>query len=140
MIPVADYAKALEVSLLGLNLGLRVLAALLTELSGGYLAAGLSDLLFNLELNRETVAVPARDIGSVIAGERLRLEDDVLQDLVDGMPEMDIAARMGNFVSGRFRVVLYLLSLILAEDARVEIKNNVGIIAENRCTDSRRGT
>ena len=91
MIPVADYAKALEVSLLGLNLGLRVLAALLTELSGGYLAAGLSDLLFNLELNRETVAVPARDIGSVIAGERLRLEDDVLQDLVDGMPEMDIA-------------------------------------------------
>ena len=91
MIPVADYAEALEVSLLGLNLGLRVLAALLAELSGGYLAAGLSDLLLNLELNREPVAVPARDIGSIIAGERLRLEDDVLQDLVDGMPEMDIA-------------------------------------------------
>ena len=44
------------------------------------------------------MAVPARDVGRVHALQGTRLDDDVLQDLVDGVPEMDVTVGVGRAV------------------------------------------
>jgi hypothetical protein len=44
------------------------------------------------------VAIPARHVGRIEAGERARLDDDVLQDLVDRGADMDVAVRIRRAV------------------------------------------
>jgi hypothetical protein len=46
---------------------------------------------FDLDLDRHAVAVPARHIGRVEAGDGARLDDHVLEDLVDGVAQVDVA-------------------------------------------------
>jgi len=41
---------------------------------------------------------PSRHVGRVEAVERARLDDDVLQDLVDRVPDVDLAVRVGRAV------------------------------------------
>ena len=80
--PVAEHAEALEVGHLLLDLLARVGAALGLHLDARQVAAvGLLDLV----LDRQAVAVPARHVEGVEAGELRRLHHHVLQDLVDGM-------------------------------------------------------
>ena len=40
-------------------------------------------------LDRQAVAIPARHVGRIEAGHQLRLDDDVLEDLVDRMADVD---------------------------------------------------
>ena len=54
--------------------------------------------LFDLHLDRHAVAVPARHVRRVEPGHRPVLDDDVLQDLVDGMADVDVAVGVGRAV------------------------------------------
>ena len=89
VVPVADHAQALEVPALEVDLRLGVFAALLPELDRIQLHADLAELLLDGDLDRQAVAVPAGDVGRIEAGQVFRLDDDVLQDLVDRMAQVD---------------------------------------------------
>src|SRR5690606_6153811 len=58
----------------------------------------LAVLLLDRVLDRQAVTVPAGDIGGIKAVERMRLDDDVLQDLVDRMTDVDRTVRIGRAV------------------------------------------
>ncbi|MNC10460.1 hypothetical protein D3C75_581100 [compost metagenome] len=96
--PVTQYAQADEVGLLRFDLGLGVFTALGAELGGGNLLPRLADHAFNLQLDGQTVAIPARHIGGVEAGEALGLDDDVFEDLVDRVTDVNAAVRVGRAI------------------------------------------
>src|SRR4029077_18487100 len=66
-LPVPEYPQALEVAALQLDLLLRVSATGGPESAHVELAARAAVLLLDLQLDRQAVAVPARDIGRVEA-------------------------------------------------------------------------
>ncbi len=95
MIPVTEHAEADEILLLPLDLLLRVGAAERARLVGRQvLAVG----LFDLVLDGQAVAVPARDVGRIEAGQGLGADDDVLEDLVHRMADVDVAVGIGRAV------------------------------------------
>ncbi len=98
MVPVAEHAQAHEAAALAVDLACGVLAAGLAE---GVRVDGLADLadgLFDLQLDRQAVAIPARHVGRVEALQAAALDDDVLEDLVDRMADMDVAVGVGRAV------------------------------------------
>ena len=54
--------------------------------------------LFDLVLDRQAVAVPAGDVRGIESGQRFRANDDVLENLVDGVTDMDVAVGVGRAV------------------------------------------
>ena len=93
MVPFAQNAEALEVLFLALHLlGGIGACQLLRLLDGNVLAVGLLDLYFN----GHAVAVPARHIVRIKASELARLDDHILQYLVDRMPDVDVAVGIGR--------------------------------------------
>src|SRR5690606_4011131 len=90
-VPVAQNAQAHEVLLLHLHLLAGVFAALLTELGMGNFLAGLAEFLFYIVLDGQPVTVPPRDVGRVKAHQRAGLDDDVLERLVDRVPQVQWA-------------------------------------------------
>ena len=91
MVPVAEDAEALEIRLLQRDLLGRVCAAKpLRVRDRQVLAVGLLDLHFD----RHPVAVPARNVRRVEAGELFALDDDVLEDLVDRRADVDRGIRV----------------------------------------------
>ena len=95
IVPVAEHAQAPETRLLLLDLLAGVGACLLHHFGGGQ---RLAELLFDLDLDRHAVAVPARHVDGVEAREIARLDDHVLQDLVDRVAEVDVAVRVRRAV------------------------------------------
>ena len=95
MIPVTQHAQALEIRLLQRDLLGRVRPAQPLRLRDRQvLAVG----LFDLHLDRHAVAIPARHVGRVEAGELFALDDDVLEDLVDGGADVDRTVRIRRTV------------------------------------------
>ncbi|MNZ73879.1 hypothetical protein D3C78_923070 [compost metagenome] len=93
--PVAEHAEADEVGLLALDLLGGIAAAQLAGLvRRQVLAVGDLDLV----LDRQAVAVPARHVGGVVAGEGLGADDDVLENLVDRVADVDVAVGVGRAV------------------------------------------
>ena len=99
--PVAKYAKALELGRLGLDpaegrvgrgggpeLQLSETFALGPPLG----AKGLLDL----PLDGKAMAVPARNIIDVVAEREARADDEILQELVEGMADMDRPIGVGR--------------------------------------------
>ncbi len=78
MVPVAHHAEALEILALHVDLLEGELAAGLAERARVHLARRLAARLLDLVLDRQAVAVPAGDVGRVVAVERARLDDHVL--------------------------------------------------------------
>ena len=90
--PVAKHAEALELRALDVEILERIRLARLANRGGvGAGVAGLAHLLRDLEFDGQTVAIPARDVGRVFAADRLMLDDDVLEDLVQRGADMDVA-------------------------------------------------
>ncbi len=91
LVPVAEDAEPLEVD------------AHLVDEAGGVGAAGAAEvgdahpgllraqLAVDLQLDGQAVAVPARHVGRVEPGHRPRLDDEVLEDLVEGGADVDVA-------------------------------------------------
>ncbi|OPZ02461.1 MAG: hypothetical protein BWZ09_02552 [Alphaproteobacteria bacterium ADurb.BinA305] len=95
VVPVAEHAEADEVGLLDLDLLGGVGAAQLTHAVGGQVLAVRH---LDLVLDRQAVAVPARNVGRVEAGQRLRAHDDVLEDLVQRVADVQAAVGVGRAV------------------------------------------
>ncbi|KFB74299.1 MAG: hypothetical protein AW09_000410 [Candidatus Accumulibacter phosphatis] len=53
---------------------------------------------FDLVLDRQAVAVPARHIGCVETGQRPGADDDVLEDLVDCVANVNVAVGVGRAI------------------------------------------
>ncbi len=98
MFPIAKNAQANKVRLLSLDLGIGVLAAGLPE------GAGIEPLtrapvgLFDLNLDGQTMTIPARHIRHPHSLGELGFIDDVLEHLVDRMTNMDAAVGVGRAV------------------------------------------
>ena len=72
--------------------------AMKADLARRQLFTDLAEFLLDLQLDGQAVTIPAGNIGRIEAGQRLRLDDDVLEDLVDGMSDVDVAVRVGRTV------------------------------------------
>ena len=90
MLPVAEHAEALELLALDLEELLCVGAAAAADVELRQLAHLAAQLLGHLMLDRHAVAVPARHVRCLEPGHRLRLDDDVLDDLVERGAEVDM--------------------------------------------------
>ena len=101
VVPVADHAEALELGLLhGDPMG-GELAAFAAELIGrdAVLRNFLRPVLFfDHPLDRQPVAVPAGNIGRVLAQHLLGAVDQILQDLVQRVADMEMAVGIGRAV------------------------------------------
>jgi hypothetical protein len=81
-------------------------------------------------LDRQAVAVPARDVGRVQPLELARLDDHVLQDLVDGVTHVDLAVGVRRAVvqdellaaaAGLAQALVQALVLPLLDPARLAL-------------------
>jgi len=92
--PFAENAQAFELDALEINVFARVGVAGFADRGGvGVRVAGLAHFLGDLEFDGQTVAVPARDVGRVLAAEGFEFDDDVLENLVQRGADVDIAIR-----------------------------------------------
>jgi hypothetical protein len=99
--PVADHPEPLEVALLHLHPMSRELPAFAAELvdrDAVLRSLGRAVLLLDDPFDRQAVAVPARNIGRVLAEHLLRAGNHVLEDLVERMAEMEVGVRVGRTV------------------------------------------
>src|SRR5690606_21249574 len=71
-----------------------ILATFIAEGARIHFLPDLADFLLDLVLNRQAVAIPARHIGGIEAAQGARLDDHVLEYLVDRVTDMDIAVRI----------------------------------------------
>ncbi len=100
-VPLALDAEAAELGILQRQPLLRVGAALGAELEhrdGVLVAAGGAVFLLDLPLDRQAVAVPARDVADAASGHALGAVDDVLVDLVQRVADMQVAVGVGRSV------------------------------------------
>jgi hypothetical protein len=106
MIPVADDAQPLEFLALHVEPVPGIGAALFPERHHGRgipkirlrLAHGAVVFLLDLPFDRQAVAVPARHVIGIEAEHLLALGHHVLEDLVERMPDMDVAIGVGRAV------------------------------------------
>ena len=98
VVPAAEDADALELGALEVDVLLRVLAAGAADGDGVHLEFFAAELLVDLDLDGEAVAVPAGDVGGVEAGHGLGFDDEVLDALVEGVAEVDGSVGVGRAV------------------------------------------
>ena len=96
LIESSKDSDALELLALEVEIFLRVLAAFGTDVERAHLKLLAAEFFINLDLDRETVAVPARDVGGIHAGHGFGLHNEVLQALIHGRAEVDGAAGVGR--------------------------------------------
>ena len=98
LVPAAEAADALKLRGLQVNVLLRVGAAGLEDRGDRHLELFAAQLLVDLDLDGQAVAVVAGNVGRVESGHGLRLDDEVLQALVEGVAEVDGAVGVGRAV------------------------------------------
>ena len=98
VVPAAEDAEALELLALEVDILLGVLAAGAADADGGHFELLAAELLVDLDLDGEAVAVPAGDVGGVEAGHGLGLDHEVLDALVECVAEVDGAVGVGGAV------------------------------------------
>ena len=101
MVPVALDAAAAEALFLDLDPLLGIGAAGAAELVAGHIVLGAAlgaEFLFNFPLDGQAVAVPAGDIGGVIAQHLVAAHDKVLEDFVHRGAKVDRAVRIGRAI------------------------------------------
>ena len=102
VLPVADDAEPLELLALDVDVLLRVLAAaanLLERVHGPphvHIRGVEAELLVHLVLDGQAVAVPARHVDGVVSEHGARLDHEVLEDLVERRPHVDVAVGVGR--------------------------------------------
>ncbi len=96
VVPGAQHPQALEARALGVDPLLGVGPALGQELGPGHLPALGAQVLLHRVLDGQAVAVPARHVGRLVAVQPERLDDDVLQDLVERVAHVDGAVGVGR--------------------------------------------
>ena len=97
--PIAHHAQALEPLLLDLDPVGGIGAALLAKLRLTHLVLApplAAQLFFDLPLDRQAVTVPAGHIVDVIAQREPRADDEVLQGLLQRVPDMNCPIGIGR--------------------------------------------
>ncbi len=98
MIPIAEHPQPLEIAALRVDLLVRVFAAGRAKRLGVDLLSDAPVRLLDLHFDGQPVTIPAGDVGRIVAVQGARLDDDVLEDFVDGVTQMDRAVRIGRTV------------------------------------------
>ena len=98
LVPLPHDAESHKVRFLAFYLLRRIVATGLPEGLVVYLDAGLADFLFDLVLDGQTVAVPARHIGCIKTHEPAGFDDHILENLVDRMTDVNAAVGIGRTV------------------------------------------
>ncbi len=98
IIIIAENAQALELLHLYFNESLGVLPALPPYLNTWHLLGLVAKLTRNVKLNGQAVAVPSGDIGRPVAHHGVVLDNNVFEDLVQGVPQVQVAVGVGRAV------------------------------------------
>jgi len=98
VVPVAEHAEPLELLLLDGDEFLRIVAALTAHFQLGHGVLFRAEVLFHLQFNRQSVAVPPRYIRGMETFHPFALEDQILENLVEGVTDMDMAVGIGRAV------------------------------------------
>ena len=96
--PLTQNPQPLELGRHLLDVAQRKLLALVPELGGGHFLPLHRLILQYSGLDGQAVGVPAGDIGGLNAGHVPGFDDDILQNLVHGGADMDIAVGIGGAV------------------------------------------
>ncbi|EHM55942.1 hypothetical protein HMPREF9080_00243 [Cardiobacterium valvarum F0432] len=129
--PVAKDAEADEIGLLQLDLTCGITAAGGAKFRSAHLRTRLADFLLNLLLNRQAVAVPARDVRAIETEHLARFGDDVFQDFIEGMADVNRAVGVGRavvqdeFRAARERCALFAVNIVVlpeSEDFRLALR------------------
>jgi hypothetical protein len=96
MVPVSEDAEADEILALDVDVFRGELAAGAANLGGRHLGALRAELFADGVLDREAVAVPARDVRRVVAEHRARFHDDVFERFIEGVADVNFAVRVGR--------------------------------------------
>ncbi|MND95901.1 hypothetical protein D3C80_881680 [compost metagenome] len=115
VVPVTQHTQADELGLLPFDLLGGIGAAQLAGLIG---AQVLAVSHFNLVLDRQTVAVPARYVRGIETGQGLGTDNHVLENLVQRMTDVNLAVGIGR------AVVQHELRTILANFAQLLVQAN----------------
>ena len=114
ILPVTEDAEAAE----GIPLDVDVLTGKGLGTAADLRSVEPAGLFHDLELDRETVAVPARDVGAFVARHRLAFQDEILQHLVQSRAHVDVSVGKGRpvveYVAGRS------LALALFDDLKIK--------------------
>ena len=97
--PIAQDAESLE--LLPLQIDVLAGIGVAGRPDGGRVGFGFAlgaQLLGHFRLDGQTVAVPAGDVRGLESAQRLRLQDQILEDLVQGGADVDVAVGEGRAV------------------------------------------
>ena len=131
MRPVAEDAEADEIGLLQLDLACGITAAGSAKFRRAHLRARLADFLLDLLLNRQAVAVPARDVRTIETEHLVRFDDDIFQDFIEGMADVNRAVGVGRaivqdeFWAARERCALLAVNIVVlpeSEDFRLTLR------------------
>ncbi len=98
LVPAAKAADALELRGLQVHVLLRISATCCEHLSDGQFQPFAAKFLFHLDLDGQSVAVEAGDVGSIKAGHGLRFDDEVLEAFVKRVAQVDGAVGVGRAV------------------------------------------
>ena len=96
--PVAENPQALELRGHCADEPLGVRATRAAEFGDRHVALLRAELAVDLQLDWQPVAVVAWLVGRVIAGHRPRLDDEILEHLVQSRAHVDVAVRVGRTV------------------------------------------
>ncbi len=97
IVPLAENTESLEITSLAFQSVLSVLAtgaAKTLETKIALLLAFLFERAFEMLLDRQTVAVVARNVGRVEAHHGARFDDEIFEDLIHRGAEMDVGVRV----------------------------------------------
>ncbi len=98
VIPVAEHAEALELLAHHPDEARRVVAAGPPEVRQRHVALLRAELAIDVQLDRQPVAVVSEHVGGVVAHHRARLHDQILEDLVHGRADVNLAVRVRRSV------------------------------------------
>jgi hypothetical protein len=94
--PCPEDAQALELLALDADEPLGILAALLADGRDRQGLFLLAEVPVDVDLDGQAVAVPAGDVRGVMAEHGAGFDDEVLEDLVEGRAEVDVAVGVGR--------------------------------------------
>ena len=99
--PISEDFQSLELSALKVDVLLGVSPTHVAQFRDRHrtlVSLLLRELLLDAELDRQPMTVPARNIGGLKSDHVLVLDDDVLQDLVERVPNVNITVGIGRSV------------------------------------------
>ena len=96
--PQAEPAQPLELRAHHLDVLERVSGAGTSKIGHAHRALLGAELAVDPQLDRQAVAVPARDVRRVETGHAAAFDDEILQDLVERVPDMNVAVGVGRSV------------------------------------------